>query len=227
MYNKTWVGSPFTRAPRASSIHVFIQQNYTCVLDIRLANNNCRAFWNILTFVMPRLNNEDLGRAIGMLECGQTQDNVARRFNMARSTITRLVHRVNVTGSLSDRPRPGALRVTSVRQDTHILLHHLGDRYVTAESTASLVIGNCERTISRNTVRNQLRERGISCRRPYCGLVLKQRHRIERQLWAINNRGRHWRNVVLVTNRDSTCSLQMVVSTSIDVNMNVSLMIVF
>ena len=196
MYTKKRVGSPFTRAPRASSIHVFIQRNYTCVLDIRFANQNRRAFWNILTFVMPRLNNEDRARALGMLECGQTQDNVARRFNVARSTITRLVQRVNVTGSLSDRPRPGAPRVTSVRQDTHIRLRHLRDRYVTAESSASLVMGNRGRTISRSTVRNRLRERGISCRRPYCGPVLKQRHRIERQRWAINNRGRRWRNVV-------------------------------
>ena len=99
MYSKTWVGSPFTRAPRASSIHAFIQRNYTCVLDIRFANHNRRAFWAILTFVVPRLYNEDRAQALGMLECGQTQDNVARRFNVSRSTITRLRQRVNVTRS--------------------------------------------------------------------------------------------------------------------------------
>ena len=63
---------------------------------------------------MPRLNNEDHARALGMLKCGQTQDNVTGRFNMSRSIISRLVQRVNVTGSLSDRPCPSAPRVTSV-----------------------------------------------------------------------------------------------------------------
>ena len=85
---------------------------------------------------MPRLINEDRARAFRMLECGRSQDYVARRFNVSRSTITRLVHRVYVTGSLSDRPRPGAPRVTSVRQDNFIRQRHLRDRYVTAESTA-------------------------------------------------------------------------------------------
>ena len=126
---------------------------------------------------MPRLNNEDRARALGKLECGRSQDYVARRFNVSRSTITWLVHRVNVTGSLSDRSRPGAPRVTSVRQDNFIRQRHLRDRYVTAESTALTVNGNRGRTISRNTVRNRLRDRGIRCRRPYRGPVLTPRKR--------------------------------------------------
>ncbi|MES9991864.1 MAG: helix-turn-helix domain-containing protein, partial [Candidatus Thiodiazotropha sp.] len=99
---------------------------------------------------MPRLNNEDRARALGMLESGQSQDYVARRFNVSRSKIVQLVRRVNATGSLSDRPRPGAPRVTSVLQDNFIRVCHLRDRYVTAQSTASTVIGYRGRTISRN-----------------------------------------------------------------------------
>ena len=116
---------------------------------------------------MPRLNNEY--RA--MLESCQSQDNVARLFNVSRSAIVRLVRRVNATGSLSDRPRPGTPRVTSVRLDNFIRLCHLRDRYVTVQSTAWTVMGNRGRTISRNTVRNRLRDRGFRCRRPYHGPV--------------------------------------------------------
>ena len=115
---------------------------------------------------------------------------------MSRSTITRLVQRVNATGSLSDRPRPGAPRVTSVRQDNFLRLRHLRDRYVTAQSTASTMVGNRGRIIRRNTVRNRLGEHGISCRRPYRGPVLTQRYRLERQQWAVHNRRKPWRNVV-------------------------------
>ena len=49
---------------------------------------------------MPRFSNEDQARVLGMLESGRSQDFVARRFKVARSTVTRLVNRVNVTGSL-------------------------------------------------------------------------------------------------------------------------------
>ena len=145
---------------------------------------------------MPRLNNEDRARALGMLESGRTQDYVARHFNVSRRTVTRLVQRVNATGSLADRPRSGAPRVTSVRQDVYIRQRHLRDRFVTAQSTSSLVLGNRGRTISRNTVRNRLREHGISCRRPLRGVILTNRHRQQRRQWATNERGRLWNNVV-------------------------------
>ena len=109
---------------------------------------------------------------MGILESGLSQNQVARRFNVARSTIVRLVRRVEATGSVSDRPRPGAPRVTSVRQDTFIRQRHLRNRFVTAQSTTSLIIGNRGRAISRNAVRRRLREREISCRRPYRGVLM-------------------------------------------------------
>ena len=62
--------------------------------------------------------------ALGMLEGERSQEFVARRFNVARSTITRLVQRVSVTGNLADRLRSGAPRVTSVTQDNFIRQRH-------------------------------------------------------------------------------------------------------
>ena len=59
---------------------------------------------------MPLLKNENRARALGMLECGISQYDIARRFGVSISTIARLVQRVNNTGSLSDRPRSGAPR---------------------------------------------------------------------------------------------------------------------
>ena len=45
-------------------------------------------------------------------------------------------------------------------------IRNLRDRFVTAQSTAHVVIGNCGRPIDRDTVITRLRERGIHCRRP-------------------------------------------------------------
>ena len=99
-------------------------------------------------------------------------------------------------GTFADRPRSGRPRVTSVRQDNSIRQRHLSDRFVTAESTSRVVVGNRGRPISRYTVRRQLRKRGITCRRPYCGLVLTLSHRHQHLIWACNHRGQRWQNVV-------------------------------
>ena len=131
-----------------------------------------------------------------MLECGRTQDQVARRFNVSRSTIARLVQRVRATGTFADRPRSGAPRVTSVRQDNYIRQRHLRDRFLMAESTSRLVIGNRRVPVSRYTIRRRLFARGIRCRRPLRGQILTARHRQRRLLWAQNHQVQRWQNVV-------------------------------
>jgi len=106
---------------------------------------------------------------------GATQTEVARRFNVADSTISRLVTRANATVTTADRPCPGKSRITSVRQDNYIRQRHLRNRFATAQSTANAMVGNRGRSIHRDTVINRLRERGIHCRRPARCQALTQR----------------------------------------------------
>ena len=127
-----------------------------------------------------------------MLDCGRTQEQVARRYNVSLSTIVHLIRCIRVTGTFADRPRSGRPLVTSIRQDNYVRQRYLRDRFVTAESTSRLVVGNHGRPISRHTVRNRLRERGIRCRRPYHGPVLTRRHRQQHLIWTRNHRGQRW-----------------------------------
>ena len=92
----------------------------------------------------------------------------------------------------ADRARSGGPCVTSVPQDNCIGQGHLCDRFVTAKSTSHLVVSNggCF------TVQNRLREQGILCLRPYCGIVLSRCHRQLRANWACNHCGQHWQTVV-------------------------------
>ena len=89
---------------------------------------------------MPRLNLAERNQILGLLAGGVSQNVVAGQYNVSRSTISRLVQRVNVTGTVDDRPRSGAPRVTSIRQDNLIRQRHLRDRFVTAQSTSYAVI---------------------------------------------------------------------------------------
>ena len=60
---------------------------------------------------MGRLNDAQHNQAIGMITGGMYRE-VARHMNCSNQTISRLVKRHTVTGSVGDRPRPGRQRVT-------------------------------------------------------------------------------------------------------------------
>ena len=110
-------------------------------LNVLLLNYHSKNWIKIAT-AMPRLNNDDRNRILGLLEGGLSQTQVALRFNVARCTINRLVQRYRATGSVADRPRAGAPRVTSRRQDVYIRVRHLRNRFLTASSTARVIMGN-------------------------------------------------------------------------------------
>lgn len=145
---------------------------------------------------MPRLQQADRDRALGMLENGALRRQVAARFGVHVSTIDRLVNRFRVTGSSKDRPRPGQRRVTTANQDRYIVLRHLRNRVKTAASTSRETRGVHRRNISAQTVRRRLKARAISCRRPYKGLILTQRHRAERRRWVALYARQNWANVL-------------------------------
>lgn len=145
---------------------------------------------------MPRLSEEQRNNAIGRLQAGQSQTDVANTFNVAQSTISRLWDRYQRYRLTRDLPRTGRPRVTSNAQDRYIRLRHMRERFTTATSTASSIPGN--RRISDQTVRNRLREAGLRARRPLRAVVLNNVHRQNRLQWAHEHRvwSQHqWRKV--------------------------------
>ena len=80
--------------------------------SITKANVKPRKIFEIhIKLEMPRLSAVQREQAIGMLMGGISQPAVARHFNVAKSTVLRLVRRLEETGSTRDRPRPGQPRV--------------------------------------------------------------------------------------------------------------------
>jgi len=101
--------------------------------------------------------------AIGMLEAGFAQNNVARYFGVHRNTTQLLFRRFRQSGNTRDRQRSGRPRVTSRQQDNHIRLVHLQDRSQMSSLTSRSISGL--RPISSRTVRNRLCDRHIMPRR--------------------------------------------------------------
>ncbi len=111
---------------------------------------------------------------MGRLHAGQSVVAVARALNCSRQTIFNLRVRMHPTGTVADRPRPGASRVTSLREDQAIRWRHLGNRFVTATCTSREMFGG---RITAQTVRNRLRAAGLPARRPHNGPMLTPLHR--------------------------------------------------
>ena len=147
---------------------------------------------------MATLNRDERDNAIGRLQAGQRQGDVARAFNVSRSTISRLWSRFQATGTPTDRPRSGRPRATTAAQDRFIVLRHLRDRFTPASSTAQAIRNT--RRISDQTVRNRLHTAGLRACRPVRGPVLTRRHREARLQWSRQHLhwtiAHHWRRVL-------------------------------
>ena len=131
---------------------------------------------------MSRLNKVGKEQAIGMLEVGLSQGEVARRFGVHRTMINRLVSRIRTTRTTDNRPRFGRPHVTSPIQDRFIRLHHLRNRFRTAETVAAGL--PFHRHIISGTVLRRLAAVGIRPRMPYRGPYLTLRHLRQRLQWA-------------------------------------------
>ena len=106
---------------------------------------------------MPCLLQNERGCAVGMFQAGMTQTEIENHFNCTGMTIYRLLVRVRATSTPSDRRRSGRPRETTLRQDRHITLIHLRNRFVTAVDTERQTPGIRNNRISDQTVRNRLR----------------------------------------------------------------------
>ena len=124
---------------------------------------------------MPPLRAAARENAIGRLQAGQRQADVAHALNVSQSTINRLWNRFRQSGSTADAPRSGRPRVKTPAQDRFIRL-----RFLSAQSTVQALPGN--QRISRQTVRNRFHGAGLRAYRPYQGNVLTRRHRQARML---------------------------------------------
>ena len=123
---------------------------------------------------MPRLNAQDRGIAIGMLQANVSARAVARHFGCNHTTVLRLADRYQRRASVADRPRTGRPRVTTGRQDQQIVNNQEEHPFEPAARAARAV------GVSERTVRRRLQNAGLQARRPYVGPVLTQQHRQQR-----------------------------------------------
>ena len=140
---------------------------------------------------MTRLNPATRNIAIGRLQAGESQNEVARTLNVNQSTIPRLWNIFQQTGSMNDRQRSGRPRIITPGQDRYIRVFLLRIEPLPHQQLQPEYL-DCEESA------HWLRQHGIRPRRPYFGAVLTPLHRRERVRWCNRLRGwsfRNWRRI--------------------------------
>ena len=156
------------------------------LIDIPIERH--RKFSNFFNqFRKMKLSNEQCARVLGQLEARATAAHVTRVFGVNERTVQRLRQKFATYGTVADLPRSGRPRVTSLRQDRHIQLTHLRNRFAASNDTARNTPGPNRPRISARTVRRRLKALGLRCRRPYHEIKITQNHRRLRRQWPLRH----------------------------------------
>lgn len=131
-----------------------------------------------------RLGEGDLNRAVGMLESGRTQVDVAGFFRVTQSVISRAWTRYQTTGSVTRRHGGGRQRCTTHAQDRCLVISASRNRHSNARKLQETFQRATGVLISDQTVRNRLHDAGFRARRPVICTPLSGNHRRARVHWC-------------------------------------------
>lgn len=130
------------------------------------------------------LTEEQIARALALVEDGRSQRYAARSLNVAESTLRDALRRHRETGLLSRRPGSGRHRVTNRRDDRFVQLYTLRNRGVNAVQATQRLRAVRGVDVSAQTVRRRLAEYGLTPYRPAQGPMLTANHKRERLTFA-------------------------------------------
>lgn len=131
-----------------------------------------------------RLDDSMRWRAVGRLEAGQSQAEVARWLQVAPKVVSRLWNQFPTSGTVTRKPGQGRPRATTPAQDRYLALSARRHRQTTATELSRDLAAASGKRISRQTVYRRLAERALYARRPVVCLPLSASHRRARLSWS-------------------------------------------
>lgn len=129
------------------------------------------------------LTREEMLRAVGMLEAGAVQRDVAEAIGTGQNVISRLWSRYHDTGDVAER-HSGRNRITTQRQDLFLQVTARRQSNVTAMQLVLRLQSEHQLLVSDQTVRRRLHEANLHARRPLRTPALRRGNRGRRLQWA-------------------------------------------
>ena len=144
------------------------------------------------------LATEEMLSAVGMLQAGFSQRQVAVELETSQSVIDRLWSRYQETGIVNER-HEGPRRKTTPAQDRTLFLQAKCNPTVTARELSEELLNIHGVSVSDQTVRNRLHKAGLHSRGPIRVPALRQGNRAARLAWAEEHAGwgeAEWANIL-------------------------------
>ena len=133
---------------------------------------------------MPRLTDLDRALAIGQLQAGVPQNQVAALFGVSPSTLSKLKAKFYITGDVKDRPRSGRPKNTIPQEDRFITLSALRCCRLPSTGLQSRFAGRYGRRLSAQTIRNRLHTANLRSHRAARSPAMTALHRQARLRWC-------------------------------------------
>ena len=149
-----------------------------------------------------RLTDKQRWQAIGQLDVGRCQIDVAANFGVSQSVVSRLYQRYQQTGEVAKRRGRGRTRATYRAFDRHVVMESLRSRTFSAPKLRQDLRNVRDVNVSVQTIRNRLNDRGLSARGPVLATPLTRQHQRIREQWSrahLRWNQRQW-STVLFTN---------------------------
>ena len=145
------------------------------------------------------LSINQMWRAIGRIEGGHTQRQVANWLKVSPSVISRLWKRFETTGDVAEGHKTGRPRITTSNQDRFMKILARRDKKIAARRVVCELQTATGVRISAQTVRNRLHSVGLYARRPIRCVPLSLTHRAVRRSWCQEHvlwDNQQWSNVL-------------------------------
>ncbi|UYV72833.1 hypothetical protein LAZ67_10000923 [Cordylochernes scorpioides] len=126
-------------------------------------------------------------RAVGRMEAGQSQVEVAKWLNVNKSVVSKIWKQFIETGTIKRKEGSGRKRKTATSEDRYLVVTAKRHREMTAIQLSNELSSATGTRISRKTVYRRLHEGALYARRPMVCISLTSAHRRERLKWCLEH----------------------------------------
>ncbi|UYV80733.1 hypothetical protein LAZ67_19001562, partial [Cordylochernes scorpioides] len=138
-------------------------------------------------------------RAVGRMEAGQSQVEVAKWLNVNKSVVSKIWKQFIETGTIKRKEGSGRKRKTATSEDRYLVVTAKRHREMTAIQLSNELSSATGTRISRRTVYRRLHEGALDARRPMVCIPLTSAHRRARLNWCLEHHAwthDQWANVL-------------------------------
>ncbi|UYV63884.1 hypothetical protein LAZ67_2005884 [Cordylochernes scorpioides] len=160
---------PYSPDLAPSDFHLFPVYHFPFIITLHNSSFHTSS-------LRQHLSQEKKRQAIGRMEAGQSQAEVARWLGGTRNVVSRLWKKFQTTANVARTPGQGRPRVTTLNQDRYLSLLMRRNRRMTASQLRSDLNAATGVLVSTDTISRRLHKKGLYARRPIiCGSLQKPR----------------------------------------------------